>query len=42
MCICGSPLGSGSLAAMAVFEDRYRPDLEVGLSHWPFDQVSHT
>lgn len=30
-------LGSGSLAAMAVFEDRYRPDMEVGLfSHWPF------
>lgn len=24
-------LGSGSLAAMAVFEDRYKPDMEVGL-----------
>lgn len=24
-----SPTGSGSLAAMAVFEDRYKPDMEV-------------
>lgn len=23
------PPGSGSLAAMAVFEDRYKPDMEV-------------
>lgn len=36
-------LGSGSLAAMAVFEDRYKPDMEVrSFPHWPFDQVFHT
>ena len=23
------PIGSGSLAAMAVFEDKFRPDMEV-------------
>lgn len=29
MYIFFSPTGSGSLAAMAVFEDRYKPDMEV-------------
>ena len=28
---CSIPLGSGSLAAMATFEDRYRPEMEVWL-----------
>lgn len=35
-CVCSvlflllpPPTGSGSLAAMAVFEDRYKPDMEV-------------
>lgn len=28
LCIC---LGSGSLAAMAVFEDRYKPEMEVSI-----------
>ncbi len=27
ICMCG--VGSGSLAAMAVFEDRFKPDMEV-------------
>lgn len=27
------PIGSGSLAAMAVFEDRYKPDMEVSAPH---------
>lgn len=27
--ISSPPTGSGSLAAMAVFEDRYKPDMEV-------------
>ena len=32
VCVCVLP-GSGSLAAMAVFEDRYVPNLEVRLPH---------
>jgi len=31
MCVCVLLSGSGSLAAMAVFESRYKPDMQV----WP-------
>ncbi len=32
--------GSGSLAAMAVFEDRYKPDMEVSNS-WQYNPKSY-
>lgn len=34
------PTGSGSLAAMAVFEDRYKPDMEVILPLMYFIQFN--